>query len=226
MATRISTRTIASLAAPADLVRIGKAVAMLDAIVFPDEWGSRYHSFNARWARGERVFSTRNGQGDFYFVLFLKAGAVLHGFAHESAMSPWSQERSNETDGPKPFPGIFDGFPKTLAYEKTAASFCADKNEVTFCAWWTGDGPWRISSVKFPKGKDPDGSEELLFILDGKPATYANWIKEYAHAVPVSKVQKLYAHTPLAKAMVAGINPKAEFAAVAKEAQEIGYPVA
>jgi hypothetical protein len=220
----LSTRSLAALAAPVDLMRVGKSAAMLDAILFPDEWDARYHSYNAKWSRGEQVFSMRNGEGDFYFILFARTGAVLLGFGHESVMSPWSKERSKEKDGPTPFPGIFDGFPKTIAYEKTAASFREDDSEVTFCAWWTGNGPWRIGNVKFPKGKDPDGSQGLLFILDGKPGTYAAWIKRYAQRAPLHHVKNVYAHAPLTKAMVAAINPEAEFAAIAKEAKEIGYP--
>jgi hypothetical protein len=222
----ISTRTISKLAAPKDLIHLGKSVAMLDAIVFPDDWDVRYHSFDAKWGRGEQVFSMRNGEGDFWFLLFAKTGAALHGFAHESPMSPWSKERAKEKDGPKPFAGIFDGFPKSAGYTETAKSFCEDPNEVTFCAWWTKSGPWRIGPVKFPKGKDPDGSEDLLFVLDGKPETYANWIKGYAEPIALPHVKKIYAHEPLTKALVAAINPEASFVDVAKEAKTIGYAVA
>jgi hypothetical protein len=223
MPTSLSTRAIHKLAPPADLKRLGQAVGMLDAIVFPDEWDARYHSYDSKWGKGEQVFSMRNGEGDFYFISFSKAGAVLHGFAHESAMSPWSKQRSKEKGGPKPFPGIWDGFPKALGYRETAKSFCEDPNEVTFCAWWTGTGPWSIGDVKFPKGKDPDGSQELLFILDGKPETYAKWIKSYETAVPLPLIKKVYAHEPLTKSLVGAINAEADFAEVVKEAKTIGY---
>src|SRR6476646_10772926 len=128
--TAISTRTITKLRTPTELRELGKSVAMLDAIVFPDDWESRYHSFNAKWSRKEQLFSMRNGEGDFYFILFGKPGAVLHGFAHESAASPWSRQRAKEPDAPKPLPGVWDGFPKGFGYRETAKSFCEDPAEV------------------------------------------------------------------------------------------------
>ncbi len=227
MSRSLSTRTIASLAPPADLMRLGRSVAMLDAILFPDEWDLRYHSYDAKWSPGEQVFAMRDGSGDHYFFWFSRAGAVLHGFAHESPMSPWSQQRSKEQGGPRPFPGIFDGFPRELDYRETAKSFCLDENEVTFCAWWTGKGPWRIGDVAFPKGKDPDGSEDLLLILDARPETYVQWATEYAETeLPLAVVRQLYAHDPLTPALVAAVNEEADFTAICKEAETTGYPVA
>jgi len=220
----ISTRTIGMLASPAKLVLLGQSVAMLDAILFPDDWEPRYHSFDPKWGPGEQVFSMRNGSGDHYFIWFVEAGAVLHGFAHESAMSPWSSARAKEADKGKPFRGLFDGFPKTLDYAKTAASFCLDDNEVTFVAWWTGRGPWRIGDVTFPKGADPDGSEDLLSILDGKPETYATWATTYVErTVPLADVKKVYARTPLTKQIIAAINSEADPDEVFEEAKSIGY---
>jgi hypothetical protein len=215
---------IAKLPAPPALVRLGQSVAMLDAIVFPDDWSDRYHSFDAKWGRGEQVFSMRNGSGDFYFVWFAKAGAVLQGFAHESPMSPWSKERSKEKGAPRVAPGMFDGLPKTLRYAKTAAAFCAEPEEVTFCAWWTKPKGWQKGSVVLPKGGDPDGSKDLLFILDGKPKTYAKFIKEYVRPVALPHIEKIYRHTPLTKAIVRAINPEASYQVVSKEAKTIGYP--
>src|SRR5437879_1987727 len=122
---KISTRTISKLGAPEALARIGQSVAMLDALLLPDDWDDRYFSFTEKWGRGERVFSMRNGEGDFWFLWLAKPGAVLHGFGHESAMSPWSRQRSKRGP-PKPFPGLTTGFPKALAHAKTAASFCED----------------------------------------------------------------------------------------------------
>lgn len=222
----ISTRTISKLASPEALAQIGQSAAMLDALLFPDDWDERYFSFTEKWGRGERVFSMRNGEGDFWFLWLAKAGAVLHGFAHESPMSPWSRQRAKE-GATKPFPGLFEGFPKALAYEKTAASFCEDKNEITFLAWSLAKGPWTIGEVAFPKGRDPDGSEDLLFILDGKPETYAKWAKQYAgSSIPLAAVKKIYAHAPLTKAIANAINPETDFAEAKKEAKSIGYPLA
>ncbi|MBL8917560.1 MAG: hypothetical protein JNJ54_01755 [Myxococcaceae bacterium] len=222
-----STRTIARLPAPPSLLRLGQSVAMLDALVFPDDWSARYFSFDRKFGRGEQVFSMRNGEGDFWFLLFTKAGAVLHGFDHESPMSPWSRERRSEKGGPGPMPGLREGFPRTLDDRAAARAFCSDPNELTFLAWWTGAGPWRTGAVEQPKGRDPDGSARLLFILDGKPETWATWVEEYAEVtIALPLVRKLYAHEPLTKTLAAAINSSTSFADAKKEARAIGYPVA
>ena len=206
------------LAPPDELARRGQSLAMLDAILFPDDWDMRWHSFDARWAPGERVLSMRDGEGDFWFLLLTKRGAVLHAFAHEHTMSPWSHKRSKERGGPKPFPGLFEGFPKELAYAKTAASFCEDKNEVTFVAWWTGDGPWK-------RGPVPDGSSDLFMLLDAKPKTYVKWAKRYAEErIALADVEHVYAHRALTKALVKRMSSDADFRDVAREAKSIGYP--
>ena len=51
-----------------NLVRITKAIAMLDAIICPERL-DRYYSFNAKWSPGEQMASMRNGSGDGYFAL-------------------------------------------------------------------------------------------------------------------------------------------------------------
>jgi hypothetical protein len=155
----ISTRNLSKLPRPDALARLGQSMAMFDAILMPDDWDERCYSFDAKWSRGERVFSMRDGSGDFFFVWLAKAGAVLQGFAHESAMSPWSSQRSKER-GHEPFPGMFAGLPKSLAYAKTAAPFCEDKGEVTFCAWSVRGAAWRIGDIAFPKGKTPMGPRD------------------------------------------------------------------
>lgn len=220
-----STRALGVLAAPTVLARIGQSAAMLDAILFPDDWDMRFYSFDAHWGRGERVFSMRNGEGDFYFLWLAKAGAVLHGFAHESPMSPWSSRRAREGE-PKEFPGLRAGFPKALAYSKTAAAFCEDPLEITFLAWWTGkNGPWCIGDVAFPSHADPDGSRGLLGVLDGRCETYAKWARIYAEKkIPLGVVKKIYAGAPLTKELVASLNGEATLADVRKEAKSTGYP--
>jgi hypothetical protein len=89
------------------LRKLTQSLAMLDAIMSP-EWEYRYYSFNSKWGEGEMMASMRNGSGDEYFILFNSHGAILKGFDHESAMSPWSAEEE------KVWPGIFDGVPLSL----------------------------------------------------------------------------------------------------------------
>lgn len=72
------------------LKKLSQSLATLDAIMSP-EWDYRYYSFNSNWATGEMMASMRNGSGDEYFILFNSQGAIMKGFAHESAMSPWGK---------------------------------------------------------------------------------------------------------------------------------------
>ena len=96
--------TLATLPDIENLRRLTQSLAMLDAIMSPD-WEYRYYSFNSKWDEGEMMASMRNGSGDGYFILFNSHGAIMKGFDHESAMSPWSAEEE------KLWPGIFEDVP-------------------------------------------------------------------------------------------------------------------
>src|SRR5580700_5588368 len=117
-----------------NLLRISKAITMLDAILCP-EWQYRYYSFNSKWSPGEQMASMRNGCGDGYFVLFNQHGAILKGYAHESAAAEWCVEHG------KPLPGMFDGIPHRFERLLTEPAFSID--ETTFCFWRKhGDQKW------------------------------------------------------------------------------------
>jgi hypothetical protein len=108
------------------LRKLTKSLAMLDAIMSP-EWEYRYYSFNSTWGPGEMMASMRNGQGDEYFILFDSHGAIMKGFDHESAMSPWS------ADEEKTWPGIFDDVPEEFKSFLSEPAFSIP--ETTFCIW-------------------------------------------------------------------------------------------
>jgi len=69
---------------------------MLDAILSPDR-ESRYYSFNAAWADGEKIASMRNGLGDEYSIVFsaegvyVRAHDLLRVFGREGRLSPLRQ---------------------------------------------------------------------------------------------------------------------------------------
>jgi len=69
--------------------------------------------------------SMRNGSSDEYFILFDSHGAIMKGFDHESAMSPWSAEEE------KVWPGIFDGVP--VEFETFLAEPAFSIPATTFC---------------------------------------------------------------------------------------------
>ena len=198
------------------LKRLCQSVAMLDAVLQP-EWGLRYFSFNSRWAEGEMMASMRDGSGDGYFLLFNKAGAILKGYAHETAMA------RHFVDTGKAWPGILDKVPADFAGFLTEPAFSAQ--EATFCLWRTfSDHSWNSGAIDFPAGNDPDGSVDLLFVLDGKPRTYQSWAEEYYEcAVPLARVRQVYQHRPLTAALVSGLNPDVSLDDLAEDITEIGY---
>jgi hypothetical protein len=165
----ISTRDLTGLPDIDSLRKLSKSLAMLDAIISP-EWESRYYSFNSKWSQGEEMASMRNASGDEYFLLFTAAGAILKGFAHESPMSPYRHRP------PKVWEGLLDNVPKEFASFLTEPAF--DMEATTVCIWRTyADKTRQRGKIDFPERDDPDGSKDLLFILDGNPRTYTDWGK-------------------------------------------------
>lgn len=163
----ISTRKLRLLPDVDRLRALLQSIAMLDAILSP-EWEYRYYSFNSRWSKREQMGSMRDGCGDDFFGLFNSSGCFLKGFAHESAMSPYGRK-------PKAvWPGVLDNVPSAFAAALKEPAFSME--DTTFCIWRRYcDESWQVGDIEFPGGTDPDGSQTLLAILDGKPKTYKAW---------------------------------------------------
>ena len=199
-----------------DLIRLCRALAMLDAILSP-EWEYRYYSFNSRWAPGEMMASMNDGSGNEYFILFDQNGAAIKGFDHESPMSPW------ETDSI--WPGMYDQVPAKFTSFLNEPAFSMDN--VTFCIWREyGDSEWRCGVTDFPGDNDPDGSGWMLKILDGDPATYQEYVRDYFEIeLPLDAIDHIYRNQPLADVIVQALNSEITVASLEADAIEIGYPV-
>ena len=209
----ISVRNLGALPDIEGLRRLTQSLAMLDAILCP-EWSGRYYSFNAHWAPGENMASMRDGQGDAWFLLFCPAGAILKGFAHESPMA---------TPG-HPWPGVLSDVPSVFARFLAEPAFSLE--DTTFCLWRSReDDRWHTGAIHFPLGADPDGSAELLAILEGLPQTYQQWAEEnYEVDVDLNMVEAVYRHRPLTADMVAALNAEITLEDLAEDIAEIGYP--
>jgi hypothetical protein len=206
----LSTTNYTALPSAAALQRLAQSLAVLDAINSPD-WEYRYYSYNPNWAPGEAVLEMRDGEGDEMLVLFRPEGCVINGFLHEYDQP----EKAQVTRG---LPEVFDSF----LFEEPVASL-----GTTFCLWYTPAHGWQRGVVE----NEDDGSEELLYIFDNDPATYAEWATEYyldetdRHPLTAAAVAPIYHHEVLTKAMVLAINEELEdWVALAAELQEIGYP--
>ena len=214
----ISTRHLAALPDIETLKRLCRSLAMLDALLQP-EWEGRYYSFNAGWSAGQSLASMRNGSGDDYFIVFdEQAGAVIKGYAHESEMARYS------VDTGTCWPGTLDQMPAAFRSILTDPAFRLE--DTTFCIWrGLSDAEWTVGDIRFPAGADPDGSQELLALLDGRPAAYKRWAEEYYETdVPLKLVRHIYAHRPLNAALLSDYALNVSLADVLADVKEIGYP--
>jgi hypothetical protein len=214
----ISTRDLSLLPGVDRLRRIWQSMAMLDAVLCP-EWEFRYYSFNAGWGDGEQMGSIRNGSGDDVFAHFGPAGCWIKGFAHECPMSSFGRKP------PRPWAGVLDAVPSAFAGCLGEPAFGLDA--ISFCVWrqYT-DSCWQVGPVAFVAGQaDPDGSEGLLYALDGEPETYRAWASEYYERdVELGAVEQVYRQDLLTSELVARLNPEVRLSELAADIREIGYP--
>ena len=212
----ISTQDLSRLLDIAQLKALSQSLALLDAILQPD-WQYRYYSFNARWADGEQLASMRDGSGDEYYLLFTPSGAILKGFAHESDMTPYHVEP------PQVWTGVLDDVPQVFASFLSEPAF--EREATTFCIWREhADTAWRRGNIVFPMREDPDGSADLLAILDNDPRTYQAWAEEYyEHDINLAAIQSIYRHEPVTDALIKSLNAEMSLQALEEDLAEIGY---
>jgi hypothetical protein len=206
----ISTQDYSALPDAASLKSLSKALAALDAINSPD-WEYRYYSYSADWAEGEEVLTMRDGEGDEMLILFRTEGCVINGFLHE-------YDQPDKAQITRGLPSYFDDF-----------IFGEPVNSIgtTFCLCYTPAHGWQTGGM----ANEEDGSEELLFIFDGKPETYAEWADEYygdetdRAPMDVAAVAQVYQGATLTKELVLRIVDEVEdWAQLADDLQAIGYP--
>ncbi len=208
-----STQSLEDLPEIDELIRLSKAIAMLDAILSPD-WEYRRYSFNSKWSADQLMASMRNGSGDEYFILFSQHGAAMKGFSHEKEMASNGEL----------WPGMYDGLPDEFNSFLNEAAFSMD--DATFCIWRkSGDSEWHCGVTDFPDDFDPDGSEEMLAILGGDPETYQTFASEnYEVEIPLTAIEHIYQLRPLTEEIIAELNPDQTLESVDADVVEIGYP--
>jgi len=223
----ISTRSVALLPDIDRLREICQSIAILDAII-KQEWEYRYYSFNSKWDIDEQMASMRDGHGDSYFILFTPNGTIIKGFGHKSPMGRYTSEHNH------PWPGILDSIPQEFNTFLTEPAFSMD--ETSFCIWRKySDNSWNIGNINFPrkeveninfpKNDDPDGSTELLYILNGDPKTYWEWSEwYYDRKIDFGIVESIYQHEPLSIHLIEKLNPDLNLYDLQNDISEIGYP--
>lgn len=205
----LSTTNYAALPTGPALQRLCQALAVLDAINSPD-WEYRYYSYNPVWSENEAMLEMRDGEGDQMLVLFRPEGCVINGYLHE-------YDQPDKAQATRGLPAAFDDF----MFGEPVASI-----GTTFCLWYTPAHGWQTGVVE----NEDDGSEELLYIFDNQPATYAEWATDYyldetdRPPITPAAVAPLYHHKTLTKPMVLALNPELEdWTMLAADLQEIGY---
>jgi len=161
--------------------------------------------------------SMRNGSGDEYFILFNPYGAIIKGFAYESSMSPYA------TPSGHPWAGMLDSVPAEFEDFLSEPAFSIEST--TFCIWrkYT-DLSWQIGKIDYPLGDNPDGSEDLLSILDEQPSTYKEFAERYYEKrVILSAVEHIYQHKALTPEIVAALNADVSMGTLQSDIEEIGY---
>ena len=214
----VTNKLLVSLPGIDHLKRLCQSLATLDAIMSP-EWDYRYFSFNSRWAEGEMMASMRDGSGDGYFILFNSRGAIMKGFSHESPMSPWSNQPE------RVWPGVLDSVPAEFAGFLTEPAFSIE--ETTFCTWRRNeDASWQTGEIKYPEEPNADGSNDLLFALDGDPETYKEFAEGYyERSIDLSAVKNIYEHQPMTVEIARTLNPVVDLETLRSDFDEIAYPL-
>jgi hypothetical protein len=198
------------------LRRLSQSLAMLDALMSPD-WEYKYYSFNSKWNEGEEMASMRNGSGDDYFILFNSHGAIIKGFAHESAMTPFTNQPSEV------WRGVLDSVPDEFQDFLSEPAFSMEAT--TFCTWRRySDSSWQVGDITYPNDEnDPDGSEYLLQILFGDPSIYQKFAAEYYEKeIPLSAIQHIYEHRFLTDDIISDLNSEVSKLDLQNEIEEIG----
>jgi len=218
----VQKQRLASLPDVESLKRLSQSLAMLDAIMSLD-LESRYYSFNSKWSEGEMMASMRDGSGDDYIILFNSHGAIIKGFGHESTMSPFVDEP------PKVWRGVLDSVPNEFSDFLNEPAFSIEST--TFCIWRRySDSTWQVGDIVYPEGEDPeeddpDGSEYLLSILDGKTETYQDFAAEYFEKdIPLAAIQHIYEYKPLTDSVISKLNNEVSKSDLQNDIEEIGFP--
>jgi hypothetical protein len=232
----ISTRNLKELLEIDKLKKLCQSIAMLEVLNSPNvdtTTSPRTYSFDVLYNKEKHLFNMYNGSGDTFQIQFDKFGAIIVGFDHEAEMSPYQDFEV--------YPGVIDQVPsewQDFINNDYFFSRSDNLNMITFCIWRKYSDPsWNIGNIDFPEDEfnnDPDGSERLLFILDGNPETYQ---KIYNTAYPEKDYQEypdlwkklepikyFYDYKPLTEKIIKEIDPDLTIESLKKDIEEIGYP--
>jgi hypothetical protein len=156
---------------PSKLKRGLRSVCILDIILFP-KLESRIFFYYRGILNCVDLAKVDTGEGDHVEVLFAPEGTLIKGLAHESDLSPWSDELVG-FDLAKVRPELLDHVPSTLGKYLGLKELLVA--ETTFVVWRTSDaGTWTMGRAKESEGIY-DGSDDLLNVILVDAAEYQRW---------------------------------------------------
>jgi hypothetical protein len=192
--------TFEALPPAADLERICRGLAMLDAIR-SDAWEARLYSFDSAWSEGQRMASMRNGQGDEWFFAFEDHHVFLKGFFHELPRADRAV--------------VYAGCPQELAHHLDEAAFSMD--DVTFGGFFAPERGWTLRG-------DVAAMSELAILTDD-PEAYRVYAADYFEvALPLDAIAHVLAGKPLDDAILAELASERTLEELEADRREIGYP--
>ena len=208
----ITSKNLSSLPDIQKLKQICKSISALE-IIMELEWLMRYYSYNLSWDVDEEVFEMRSGCEEEMLILFNKHGSVISGINDE--YFDWKNDSPKIENLTKGLPKQFDNF----IYNEPIKT-----RKSTFCIWRTiADSEWQTGETV-----DPDGSEDILYPLDGDPEKYVEFCEDYYDKkVPLDIVEKIYQGEPITLEMIYKLNDEIEdkdIEIIKNELEEIKYP--
>jgi hypothetical protein len=80
--------------------------------------------------------------------------------------------------------------------------------------------------IEYPEGEnDPDGSDQMLSILNGDPTAYQEFAESYyERKIPLSAIKHIYEHHSLTSEIVRFLNQDISIGELQTDIEEIGYP--
>ena len=208
----LTSQNLSSLPDIQKLKQICKSISALE-IIMELEWLMRYYSYNLSWDVDEEVFEMRSGCEEEMLILFNKHGSVISGINSETF--DWEANIPKIENLAKGLPKQFDDF----IYNEPIKT-----RKSTFCIWRTiADSEWQTGDTV-----DPDGSEDILYLLDGDPEKYVEFCEDYYEKeIPLDIVEKIYQGEPISLEMIYKLNNEIEdedIKIIKNELEEIKYP--
>jgi hypothetical protein len=191
-----------NLPPPDVLERVCKGLALLDSVLCEDG-EHRLFSFNAGWdtARGERMASMRNGEGDAWFFVFSDGHIFFKAYWHE-------HERLDPAT-------IYEGLPAALAPQRHEPAFSMD--DVTFGGWYEPERGWTL------RGNLAPFAEELS-ILTGAADVVRSYAASYFEVdVPIDAIEHVLASKTLDASVLSRIAAERSLESLRLDLEEIGY---